>query len=81
MTKRELSKQASVSLYVLNSLTRGDHISAASASKISSALHMPLAKLFTPVPGKDKLSVTTILHHQPAALLHSVHRGQVAGDF
>lgn len=82
MTKRELSKQASVSLYVLNSLTRGDHISAASASKISSALHMPLAKLFTPVPGKDKLSVTTILHHHRllSSILSTAVKWQVIFD-
>ena len=78
----DLEAQEAVSLYVLNSLTRGDRISAASASKISSALHMPLAKLFTPVPGKDKLSVTTILHHHRllSSILSTAVKWQVIFD-
>lgn len=63
MTKRELAKKANVSVYVLNSVTRGDNISENSAKKISKALDIPLAKLFAASTDKNTLSVNTILHH------------------
>ena len=63
ITKRELAKQANVSVYVLNSVTRGDNISENSAKKISKTLNLPLAKLFSASTDKDTLSVNTILHH------------------
>lgn len=62
-TKRAFAQQSGVSVYVLNSVTRGDNISESSAKKIADALNIPLAKLFTPAAGKDALSVNTILHH------------------
>ena len=63
MTKREFAKQANISVYVLDSVTRGDKVSATSAHKIASALHLPLDKVFRPAEGKDTLAVSTILHH------------------
>ena len=63
MTKREFSKQANLSVYVLDSMTRGDKVSATSAHKIASTLKLPLDKVFRPAEGKDTLAVSTILHH------------------
>lgn len=63
ITKRAFAKQADVSVYVLDSVTRGDNVSVESAHKIADALELPLKKLFKPVGDKDTLSVTTILHH------------------
>ena len=63
ITKRAFAKLAGVSVYVLDSVTRGDNISVESAHKIADALELPLKKLFKPVGDKDTLSVTTILHH------------------
>ena len=63
MTKRELAKKANISVYVLNSVTRGNNISENSAQKISKTLNLPLAKLFSASTDKDTLSVNTILHH------------------
>ena len=63
MTKREFAKQANISVYVLDSVTRGDKISATSAHKITSTLNLPLDKVFHPAEGKDALAVSTILHH------------------
>ncbi|HJA48306.1 MAG TPA: tyrosine-type recombinase/integrase [Candidatus Agathobaculum intestinipullorum] len=63
MTKREFAKQANISVYVLDSVTRGDKISASSAHKIASTLQLPLDKIFRPAEGKDTLAVSTILHH------------------
>ena len=63
MTKREFAKQANVSVYVLDSITRGDNISDTSAYKIASALQRPLDDIFRPAEGKDTLAVSTILHH------------------
>ena len=63
MTKRALAEQADVSVYVLDSVTRGANISAASAHKVVSALQLPLDKVFLPVGEKDTLAVSTVLHH------------------
>lgn len=63
MTKREFAKQANLSVYVLDSMTRGDKVSATSAHKIASTLKLPLDKVFRPAEGKDTLAVSTILHH------------------
>lgn len=63
MTKREFAKQANISVYVLNSVTRGDKISATSAHKIANTLKLPLDKVFRPAEGKNTLAVSTILHH------------------
>ena len=63
MTKQEFAKQAKISVYVLDSVTRGDKISATSAHKIASTLKLPLDKVFRPAEGKDTLAVSTILHH------------------
>ncbi|WP_346705075.1 tyrosine-type recombinase/integrase [uncultured Agathobaculum sp.] len=63
MTKREFAKQANLSVYVLDSMTRGDKVSATSAHKITSTLKLPLDKVFRPAEGKDTLAVSTILHH------------------
>ena len=63
ITKRAFAKLADVSVYVLDSVTRGDNISVESAHKIADAMELPLKKLFKPVGDKDTLSVTTILHH------------------
>lgn len=63
MTKREFAKQANVSVYVLDSITRGDNISDTSAYKIARTLQRPLDDIFRPSEGKDTLSVSTILHH------------------
>ncbi len=63
MTKRALAEQAGVSVYVLNSVTRGANISAASAHKVVSALQLPLDKVFLPAGEKDTLAVSTVLHH------------------
>lgn len=63
MTKRALAEQAGVSVYVLDSVTRGANISAASAHKVVSALQLPLDKVFLPAGEKDTLAVSTVLHH------------------
>ena len=63
MTKREFAKQANLSVYVMDSMTRGDKVSATSAHKIASTLKLPLDKVFRPAEGKDTLAVSTILHH------------------
>lgn len=63
MTKRALAEQADVSVYVLDSVTRGANISAASAHKVVSALQLPLDKVFLPAGEKDTLAVSTVLHH------------------
>ena len=63
MTKREFAKQANLSVYVLDSMTRGDKVSATSAHRITSTLKLPLDKVFRPAEGKDTLAVSTILHH------------------
>lgn len=63
MTKRALAEQAGVSVYVLDSVTRGANISAASAHKVVSALQLPLDKVFQPAREKDTLAVSTVLHH------------------
>ena len=63
ITKRDFAKQAGVSVYVLDSGTRGDNISATSANKILAALQLPLEKVFSPAAGKNRLSVSTVLHH------------------
>ena len=63
MTKREFAKQANLSVYVLDSMTRGNKVSATSAHKIASTLKLPLNKVFRPAEGKDTLAVSTILHH------------------
>ena len=63
MTKRALAEQAGVSVYVLDSVTRGANISAASAHKVVSALQLPLDKVFLPAGEKDTLAVNTVLHH------------------
>ena len=63
MTKRVFAKQANVSVYVLDSITRGDNISDTSAYKIARTLQRPLDDIFRPSEGKDTLSVSTILHH------------------
>lgn len=63
MTKREFAKQANLSVYVLDSMTRGDKVSATSAHKIASTLKLPFDKVFRPAEGKDTLAVSTILHH------------------
>ena len=63
MTKREFAKQANLSVYVLDSMTRGNKVSATSAHKIASTLKLPLDKVFRPAEGKDTLAVSTILHH------------------
>ena len=63
MTKRELAKKANISVYVLNSVTRGNNISENSAQKISKTLNLPLAKLCAASTDKDTLSVYSILHH------------------
>ena len=63
ITKRTFAKEAGVSVYVLDSVTRGANISTTSAHKIVSALGLPLDQVFTPVGDKDTLAVSTILHH------------------
>ena len=63
ITKRDLAKQAGVSVYVLDNLTRGNNVNTTSAHKIADTLHLPLDKVFLPAGGKDTLSVTTVLHH------------------
>lgn len=63
MIKRALAEQAGVSVYVLDSVTRGANISAASAHKVVSALQLPLDKVFLPAGEKDTLAVSTVLHH------------------
>lgn len=63
MTKRALAEQAGVSVYVLDSVTRGANISAASAHKVVAALQLPLDKVFLPAGEKDTLAVSTVLHH------------------
>ena len=63
IAKRDFAKQAGVSVYVLDSVTRGDNISATSANKILAALQLPLEKVFSPAAGKNRLSVSTVLHH------------------
>lgn len=63
MTKRALAEQAGVSVYVLDSVTRGANISVASAHKVVSALQLPLDKVFLPAGEKDTLAVSTVLHH------------------
>lgn len=63
ITKRALAEQAGVSVYVLDSVTRGANINATSARKIISALELPLDKVFAPAANKDTLSVSTVLHH------------------
>lgn len=63
LTKRALAEQAGVSVYVLDSVTRGANISAVSAHKVVAALQLPLDKVFLPVGEKDTLAVSTVLHH------------------
>lgn len=63
MTKRAFAEQAGVSVYVLDSVTRGANINAASAHKITTALQLPLDKVFQPAGEKDTLAVSTVLHH------------------
>lgn len=62
LTQAKFSAMAGLSLNTIESAISGSNVSAASAEKISSALDMPRADLFTPVK-KDGLSGKTLLHY------------------
>ena len=62
LTQAKFSTMAGLSLNTIESAIGGSNVSAASAEKISLALDMPRADLFTPVK-KDGLSGKTLLHY------------------
>ena len=62
-TKVALAQVAGVGVTVLNSITQGKNVSQESADRISSALQIPMEKLFAVINHRTKLSEKTILHH------------------
>ena len=61
--KTDLVKKAGVGDNTLSVACKGDHVSGHSAEKISSALGLPLEKVFAPVRKSGKLSNRTIQAH------------------
>lgn len=62
ITQAKLAERSCLSIGTIESLAKGNNVSAGSAQKIGQALNMPLSKLFTPI-SKGKLSGKTKLHY------------------
>ena len=63
MTQQKLSELAKVSVATIRVATKGRHIAIESAQKISKALGLPVATVFTSHKGNKKLSDSSILHY------------------
>ncbi len=79
LTKRKFAPLAGVSVYVLDSITRGNNISQSSAEKIAAALDENMEALFARSTEKDKLSPNIVLHHHRliSSILSSAVKWQV----
>ncbi len=79
LTKRKFAPIAGVSVYVLDSITRGNNISQSSAEKVADALDENMEALFVRSTEKDKLSPHTVLHHHRliSSILSSAVKWQV----
>lgn len=79
LVQTKFAKQAGVSVATLNSINRGNNISAESAERIAAALALPVKELFAPAEAGKTLSGNTVLHYHKllSTILTTAVRWQV----
>ena len=79
LVQTKFAKQAGVSVATLNSINRGNNISAESAERIAAALALPVKELFAPAVAGKTLSGNTVLHYHKllSTILTTAVRWQV----